>query len=108
MKEINIGAAQFENKNGDKKYNLERIRSLTEAAVSKGADIVSFHEGSITGYTYIRHLDRKQLLDMAENVPGGQSVEKLTDISSEFGVPVLAGLIEKDEKNNLYNYLYMR
>lgn len=103
MKGINIGAAQFENKNGDKKYNLERIRFLTGEAVNKGADIVSFHEGSITGYTYLRRLNKKALLDISEKVPGGPSVKNLTGISKEFNVPLLAGLIEKDDKNNLYN-----
>lgn len=103
MKEIKIGAAQFEHRNGDKKYNLGVIHSLTKKAVSRGAEVVSFHEGCITGYTFIRRLKKPDLLDLAEPVPDGPSVKTLIRFSREFKVPILAGLLEKDGKNRIYN-----
>ena len=38
MKDVRIGAAQFETRNGDKTYNLSRIRELTRCAVERGAE----------------------------------------------------------------------
>ena len=102
MQDIRIGAAQFENRNGDKVYNLSRIRDLTRKAVDQGADIVSFHEMCVPAYTFMRRLDREQMLTHAEAVPDGESVRALMEISREFGVPVLAGILE-NEGGKLYN-----
>ena len=74
MKPIRIAAAQFENKNGDKAYNLSRIRELTRLAVEKGADAVSFHEACIPAYTFVRHCTRDEVAELAEPVPDGLSV----------------------------------
>ena len=102
MRDIRIAAAQFENRNGDKEYNLSRIRALTARAVEQGAEVVSFHECCIPAYTFIQPCSKPQLLELAEPVPDGPSVGKLSDISSEFGVPILAGLLERDGET-LYN-----
>ena len=74
MRDIRVGAAQFEHRNGDKAYNLSRIRDLTRRAVEEGAEIVSFHECSISGYTFLQHLGRDELANLAEPVPDGPSV----------------------------------
>ena len=50
MRDIRSAAAQFEHRDGDKAYNLQRIDQLTARAVASGAEEVSFHEGSITAY----------------------------------------------------------
>jgi predicted amidohydrolase len=102
MKDIRIAAAQFEHRNGDKDYNLTAIRRLTEKAVSAGAEVVSFHECSVSAYTFARHLSRQQMLDLAEPIPDGPSTRKLMAISKEFGVALLAGLFEKDAQGDLY------
>jgi len=102
MRDIRIGAAQFENRNGHKEYNLSRMRELTRQAVEQGAEIVSFHECCIPSYTFMRHLNWEELMTHAEPMPDGPSLQKLSDISREFGVPVLAGLLEV-EADRLYN-----
>jgi predicted amidohydrolase len=102
MENLKIATAQFENKSGDKAYNLSVIRSLAEKAASKGAKVVAFHECSITGYTFARKLDKQQMLDVAEFIPDGPSVQKLKEIAAEFNIVVLAGLFEKDAGDNLY------
>ena len=58
MRDIRVAAAQFEHRNNDKPYNLSRIDELTRRAVEQGAEIVSFHECSICGYTFLQHLNR--------------------------------------------------
>ena len=61
MRDIRVATAQFEHRNNDKAYNLSRIDELTRRAVEKGAEIVSFHECSISGYTFLQHLSRAEL-----------------------------------------------
>ncbi|WP_406695688.1 nitrilase family protein [Singulisphaera sp. Ch08] len=103
MRDIRVATVQFEHHDNDKPYNLARIRDLTRVAVEQGAEIVSFHECSITAYTFLQHLDRDELTAVAEPVPDGPSVQALTKIAREAGVVVMAGLIERDERGGLYN-----
>jgi predicted amidohydrolase len=102
MKALKIATAQFENRSGDKGYNLEIIRKLAKQASENGADVVSFHECSITGYTFARNLTRSQMLDLAELLPEGDSIATLTRFANEFGIVIMAGLFEKDAAGNLY------
>ena len=99
---MNLAVAQFQPKDGDKAYNLSIIRSLTEKAKLKGADVISFHEMSITAYTYTKDLDLDQLTDLAEEVPNGKSTQELIAIATEYNMPILAGLVEK-EGSRIYN-----
>ena len=92
MKNIKIATVQFENHSGDKTYNLSVIRQLTAQAAQKGADVVAFHECSVTGYSFARHLSKEQMLDVAEFVPDGPSVMELIAIAREFDMVILAGL----------------
>jgi predicted amidohydrolase len=102
MENLKIATAQFENKSGDKAYNLSVIKQMSQRAAEQGADVIAFHECSITGYTFARHLDKQQMLDLAEVVPGGESIAALTAYAREFDIIILAGLFEKDEEGNLF------
>jgi predicted amidohydrolase len=102
MKALKIATAQFENRSGDKEYNLEIIRQMAMQASESGADVVSFHECSITGYTFARNLTRSQMLDLAEFLPEGDSISALKRFANEFGIVIMAGLFEKDAAGNLY------
>ena len=99
---MKVAVAQFQPKDGDKKYNLSVIRNLAEQAKSKGADVISFHELSVTAYTFTKDLTREEITDLAEEIPNGESTQELFNISQKFDIPILAGLIEK-ENGNLYN-----
>jgi len=96
MRDIKVGAAQFEARDADKAYNLSRIADLTRRAVSQGAEIVSFHECCISGYTFLQTLSRSEMVAIAEPVPDGPSTRHLVQIARETGAAVLAGLIELD------------
>jgi len=102
MKEINIATAQFQTRNGDKEFNLSRIEALTAEAAEKGANVVSFHELSITSYSYLRNLSEQEIFDLAEEVPSGESTKELIRIAAKYNVALLAGLVEKEE-GKLYN-----
>ena len=102
MDNIKISTAQFEAKNADKAYNLSVIEKLAKKASEEGSDVIAFHECSITGYTFARHLNKEQMLDLAEFVPNGKSTQKLIEIAAQYNIVILAGLFEKDENDNLY------
>ncbi|RAJ73544.1 putative amidohydrolase [Chitinophaga dinghuensis] len=102
METIKVATAQFENRSNDKAYNLGRIRELSKAAAADGAQVVAFHECSITGYTFARHLSEAQMLEIAEPIPDGPSIRQLTAIAAENNISILAGLFEKDEANQLF------
>ncbi len=102
MKDLAIAAAQFEARDADKDYNLSRIDGLTAQAVGRGAEVVSFHECCIPGYTFLMTLSKPRIQQLAEPVPGGPSTDRLIQISKAHGVPVLAGLVEADG-DALYN-----
>ncbi|WP_254411340.1 nitrilase family protein [Dyadobacter diqingensis] len=102
MENIKIATAQFENRSGDKEYNLHVMDQLAQQAASKGAQVIAFHECSVTGYTFARHLSREQLLDISEFIPDGPSVKKLAAIARKNQIVVLAGLFEKDADDKIY------
>ena len=102
MNNLRIATAQFENRSGDKDYNLSVIDKLSADAAKQGAEVITFHECSVTGYTFARHLDRQQLLDISEFIPDGYSTQKLIEIAKKNNITILAGLFEKDENDKMY------
>lgn len=102
MENIKVATAQFENKSGDKAYNLGVIEALAGRAAQAGAQAVAFHECSVTGYTFARHLSKGQLLELAEYIPAGESIQRLVQIARRHNIAVLAGLFEKDAQEHIY------
>jgi predicted amidohydrolase len=102
MNNIKISTAQFENKSGDKKYNLSVIEALSGQAAAAGSDVIAFHECSVTGYTFAGKLTKKQLLDVAELIPEGGSITRLKEIAGRYDIVILAGLFEKDRDGKIY------
>ena len=102
MREIRVAVAQFEARDREKEFNLQRVHALTRQGVEQGAEVVSFHECCVSGYTYLQTLRRDELAGIAEPVPGGPSTRALEAIAKEFGTVVAAGLVEI-EGNKIYN-----
>jgi predicted amidohydrolase len=102
MKKLKISTAQFENKSGDKEYNLYVIDKLAGLAASEGSKVIAFHECSITGYTFARHLSKDQMLEVAEIIPDGPSILKLAEIAGKHDITILAGLFEKDKDDKIF------
>lgn len=95
MRDIRVAAAQFEHADGDTAKNLAVIRELaTQAVHQQRAEVVCFHECSLTGYTWLQRLSREQLFELAEPLDG-PSVNGLRAISRELNAVVMAGLIER-------------
>jgi predicted amidohydrolase len=102
MDKLKISTAQFENKSGDKAYNLSIIEKLAKQAAGENSKIIAFHECSITGYTFARHLSKEKLLAISEIIPGGESVLQLQQIAATYDITVLAGLFEKDTEDKIF------
>ena len=98
-----IATAQFENRSGDKTYNLSVIEQLSQQAALHGAKVIAFHECAVTGYSFARHLSKAALLDLAEFIPDGQSITRIGEIASQYNITILAGLFEKDAQEHIFN-----
>lgn len=101
--DLRVATAQFENRSGDKRFNLAAIEDLAARAAAQGAQVVAFHECSITGYSFARRLSREQLWDLAEAIPGGASIAALTGMARRLGITLLAGLFERGDDGHIYN-----
>ncbi len=102
MKNLKISTAQFENKSGNKEYNLSVIDKLAAKAAAEGSKVIAFHECSITGYTFARYLSKDQMLEVAEIIPDGPSILKLAEIAKKHDITILAGLFEKDKDDKIF------
>jgi len=102
MRNIKIASAQFENKVADKEYNLSVIDRLSKKAAADGAEVIAFHECSITGYSFARRLSLDQMLALSEHIPDGESIRRLQAIAEKNKITILAGLLEKDNLNDIY------
>lgn len=99
---MKIATAQFENKSGNKEYNLSVIDRLSKKAASEGAQAIAFHECSITGYSFARKLSREQMFGLCEFIPDGESIHHLQAIAEKNQITLLAGLFEKDDHGDIY------
>lgn len=102
MNDLRIATSQFEHRSADKEFNLNIIDKLSYEASQKNADVIAFHECSITGYTFARNLSKKQMLELAEKIPDGESIQRLIKIAKKNNIIILAGLFEKTEDDELY------
>lgn len=102
MDKIKISTAQFENRSGDKEFNLSKIEKMAREASLEGSHAIAFHECSVTGYSFARRLTRDQMLDLAEFIPDGPSIKRLIQIASSYNIYILAGLFEKDSNGSLF------
>jgi predicted amidohydrolase len=100
--DLKIATAQFENRSGDKAFNLAVMEELSARAARAGADAVAFHECSVTGYSFARRLSKEQLWDLAEPIPSGESTAALIRVARQHGICVLAGLFERGEDGEIY------
>ena len=102
MRTLRIAVAQFQPEDGDKDYNLSVIEKLTAKAKEAGAEVISFHELSVTAYTFFKDLNKEKVEQLAEEVPLGKSTQKLIEIADKYDMILLAGLAEK-ENGRIYN-----
>jgi predicted amidohydrolase len=103
MRDIKVGAVQFEHTAADKRANLGKIRAFVEKASDQNVEMIVFPECCITGYWFLRRLSRQELYELAEPIPAGPSSQTLRDLAREFGMTIGAGLVEVDAQGILHN-----
>ena len=96
MNDLRVAVAMMKAVVGAKADNLARARSLAEAAVAEGAQLLVLPEACLTGYTV-----RETMAPWAEPVPGPLT-QALTDVAASAGLTILAGLVETDQDQSLY------
>ncbi len=102
MNSIKVSVAQFEPKDGDKSVNLVIMEDLIKRASDEGAEVISFHELCTTGYTFLKDLTRDDIDQLAEVIPEGATTKYLTDLAIQYGMIIMAGILEK-ENDHYYN-----
>jgi predicted amidohydrolase len=100
--ELVVSTAQFENRSGDKNFNLGVIDEISRQAARDKSQVIAFHECSVTGYSFVRKLSGDQLLAIAEPIPDGPSTRKLIEIAGKRNITILAGLFERDTEDHVY------
>lgn len=103
MENVRVAAVQLEHAAGDKRANLDKIVGFVEQAAHQGVGIVTFPECCITGYWFLRHLSREELIDLAEPVFDGPSSQAILGMAKEYKMTIGAGLVEMGEDDRLYN-----
>ena len=103
MRQIRVASVQMEHSAGDKSRNFEKIRAFVDRAREAGAEILLFPECCITGYWFLKGLDRDEIEALAEPVPEGPSTQELMELSVEHGITIGAGLVEEGEDGSFYN-----
>jgi predicted amidohydrolase len=103
MRDIRVASVQFEHAAGDQEANFAKIRRFVGEAATQQVEIIAFPECCITGYWFLRHLTRAQLLALAEPVPDGPSTRALLELSAAHGMTIGAGLVEIDRDGLLHN-----
>jgi predicted amidohydrolase len=101
---LTLSAVQFNAHQTDKVLNLQNMEGFIQSAAEKGVDVISFPEICITGYRFLSGFSQKSdLLEIAEYVPDGKSVQRVVELANQYQIVILFGLLEKDHADNLYN-----
>ena len=103
MKKIKVASIQFEHKDGDKVANLKKIEEFVVRAFKENVEIIVFPECCVTGYWFLRKLAKEELLALAENLSNSDTCRELLVLSKKYNMTIGAGIIEVDDKNNIYN-----
>lgn len=102
-KVLRAGTVQFQHAPGDPAANLAVMEEFVVQAARRHVRLLLFPECCISGYWHLRRLDRPALLELAEPVPDGPSVQQLRRWSAAYGMTICAGLLERDERGRLFN-----
>jgi N-carbamoylputrescine amidase len=96
MKDIRIAAVIFNSAVGQVRHNLARMLPWIKKAKKEGADLICFPELNVTGYS-----TKPEMNICAESIPGPVS-ECLVQMAHENQIVILAGMVEKDEKDRIF------
>ena len=107
MQPLRAAAVQFEHASGDKAANFAKIEAFAADAAARGVKLLVFPECCISGYWFLRNLSRGELTDLAEEVPGGPSAQRLLALSRRHDMTIGAGLVEYEPASGLLFNTYV-
>jgi predicted amidohydrolase len=87
---MKAGFYQFSPAFGNKEGNLEKVLSAVKDA---DVDLIVLPEFFATGYQFV---SKDEVAKLSERIPEGDTTELLSEISSQKGFYIVAGLPEKD------------
>jgi N-carbamoylputrescine amidase len=96
MRDIRIAAVIFNSPINQVRHNLARMLPWIKKAKKEGADLICFPELNVTGYS-----TKPEMNVCAESIPGPVS-ECLVQMAHENQIVILAGMVEKDEKDRIF------
>lgn len=103
MKNMRVASVQFEHRDGDKSANMRKVREFVAAAAAQSVELIVFPECCLTGYWFLRHLERAELEALAEKVPTGDSAQELVEMAKRNRLTIGAGLVEISDEGTLHN-----
>ncbi|SMB92766.1 Predicted amidohydrolase [Desulfonispora thiosulfatigenes DSM 11270] len=95
MESVRIALVQMQSFVGKTHENLAKIKKHVQEAKKKGVQIICFPELAAQGYT------RKRAKELAE-ISTGYCGTYLSNLSKEYDIQIIAGLIEKSENDKPY------
>lgn len=99
---LRAASVQFQHREGDKAYNLSRMRDFVAAAQAQGVQLLIFPEMCITGYWHVPKLDAAGLEALAEPVDG-PSITAMAALAAQSRVAIGAGWLERADDGRLFN-----
>lgn len=96
MEDLTVAAVAMSSVAGMKSQNLEHMEFFVRRAAREKATWVCFPELSISGYTL-----KEDRWNYAEPIPG-PSTEATLRMAREYGIVILAGLIEQGARGGIY------
>ena len=103
MNPIKVASVQFNHKPGLKSDNFEIVERFVSEAGVAGANLVVFPEMCLTGYWHVRNLSRREVEELAEPVPSGESTQRLIALAKDRNISIGAGLIERADDGRMFN-----
>lgn len=102
-RQLRVASVQFESAPGDKEANFRKVEAFTAQAAARGAKLVVFPEGCISGYWFVRNLTLPQLAALAEPIPAGPGTQRLIALARWHKITVGAGWFEKGDDGQFHN-----
>jgi N-carbamoylputrescine amidase len=96
---IKVACIQMQPVFGNGAANVAHSLELIDRAASQGVNLVVLPELSNTGYMFA---SREEAFGLAEQIPGGPSVEAWAERAARHGMHIVAGIAERSGPD-LYN-----
>lgn len=106
---VSIACVNFHTVWGDKKANLDKIKSFTLEAAGQGNNIIAFPELAMSGYECSDDMNGEKKScrmhrDLAETIPG-PSTEQMAELAKALDVYIIFGMPEQDKLHPDVRYI---